>query len=75
MEIKVKIDSKGRMILPPAVRKEIGNNPALKKTSKGHLITPSKQNDFIEKFNKLITSEPRRVGKPKLVTPEEMKSV
>ena len=75
MEIKVKIDAKGRMALPPAIRKELGCNPTLKKTSQGYLIIPSKQNDFLEKFKKLITSEPRRVGKPKLATPEEMKSI
>ena len=34
-----------------------------------------KKETFIESFNKMITSEPKRKGKPKLATPEEMKSV
>jgi hypothetical protein len=37
-------------------------------------IAPCKKENFIEAFNKMITSEPKRKGKPKLATPEEMKS-
>ena len=31
--------------------------------------------NFLEEFKKLITSEPKRKGKPKLASPEEMKSI
>ncbi len=74
-EITVKIDSKGRLYLPPAIRKQLGNNPTLKKTKAGYLIISSKQKDFLEEFRKLITSKPRRTGKPTLASPEEMKSI
>ena len=74
-EITVKIDSKGRMTVPPKIRKAIGNNPILKKTPQGYLIIPNKQQDAIEELRKIINSKHRRTGKPTLVTPEEMKSI
>jgi hypothetical protein len=39
------------------------------------LFLQGKQEDFIKSFNGLITSEPKRKGKPRLATPEEMKSI
>ncbi|MGD0203435.1 MAG: MraZ N-terminal domain-containing protein [Candidatus Bathyarchaeia archaeon] len=74
-QFTVKIDSKGRICIPAEIREEIGDTATLKKTPKGYLIVPGKQEDFREEFIKLITSEPKRKGKPKLATPEEMKSV
>ena len=46
-----------------------------KKTPQGFLLIPGKREDFLKEFKKLITSEPKRKGKPKLATPEEIKSV
>jgi bifunctional DNA-binding transcriptional regulator/antitoxin component of YhaV-PrlF toxin-antitoxin module len=74
-EITLKIDSEGRLLLPPAVRKQLGDHPTLQKTKAGYLIISSKQNDFLEEFRKLITSPHRRTGKPTLASPEEMKSI
>jgi len=74
-QITLKIDSKGRICIPAEIRQQIGNAATLKKTPKGFLITPGKQEDFLVEFKKLISSEPKRKGKPKLATPEEMKSV
>ena len=74
-QITLKIDSKGRMCIPAEIRQQIGNAATLKKTPQGFLITPGKQEDFLAEFKKLISSEPKRKGKPKLATPEEMKSV
>lgn|GEM_PF-436407 len=74
-EIDVKIDSEGRMCLPPAIRRQLGKHPTLKKTEEGYLLISSKQNDFLEEFRKLITSKHRRTGKPTLASPEEMKSI
>jgi DNA-binding transcriptional regulator/RsmH inhibitor MraZ len=71
----LKIDSKGRLCIPTQIRDEIGDTATIKKTSRGYLIVPGKQTDFQEEFKKLITSEPKRKGKPKLATPEEMKSL
>jgi len=73
--VTLKIDAKGRLCIPSEIREEIGETAILKKTSEGYLIIPGKQADFIEEFRKIITSEPRRTGKPKLVSPKEMKSV
>jgi len=71
----VKVDSKGRICIPAEIRDKIGEIAVIKTTPNGILITPGKKEDFIETFNKMITSEPKRKGKPKLATPEEMKSI
>ena len=73
-DITVKIDSEGRMYLPPAIRKQLGNI-TLKKTKEGYLIISSKQEDFLDEFRKVITSKHRRTGKPTLASPEKMKSI
>ena len=74
-QVNLKIDSKGRMCIPAEIREQIGDTATLKKTPQGFLIIPGKSENFLEEFKKLITSEPKRKGKPKLATPEEMKSV
>ncbi len=74
-QVTLKIDSKGRICIPAKFREEIGDAAIMKKTPQGFLIVPGKQEDFIESFNKMITAEPKRQGKPKLATPQEMKSV
>jgi DNA-binding transcriptional regulator/RsmH inhibitor MraZ len=74
-QVNLKIDSKGRICLPTEIREQIGNTATLKKTAQGFLIIPGKREDFLEEFKKLITSEPKLNGKPRLATPEEMKSV
>ena len=73
--VHLKIDSKGRLCIPPEIREYIGDVAVLKKTSEGYLIIPGKPTDFLEEFRKVISSEPKRKGKPKLVSPEEMKSI
>jgi AbrB family looped-hinge helix DNA binding protein len=75
MEQVVKVDSKGRICIPAEIREEIGDTATIKKTPEGYLIIPGKHEDFLEEFKKLITSEPKRKGKPKLASPEEMKSI
>lgn len=74
-QVNLKIDSKGRLCIPAQIREEIGNTATIKKTSQGYLIVPGKHTDFLEEFKKMITSEPKRKGKPKLATPQEMKSL
>lgn len=73
-QVTLKIDSKGRICIPAEFREEIGDAAIMKKTAEGFLIVPGKKEDFIEAFNKMIKSEPKRKGKPKLATPEQMKS-
>ncbi len=72
--VTLKIDAKGRICIPAEFREEIGEAAIMKKTPQGFLIVPGKQENFIEVFNKTILSEPKRKGKPKLATPEEMKT-
>ena len=74
-EVTVKVDSKGRICIPAEIREEIGKTAIIKKTPQGYLIIPGKREDFLEEFKKLITSEPKRKGKPRLASPEEMKSI
>lgn len=74
-QVTLKIDSKGRICLPIEIREKIGDAATIKETDQGYLIIPGKTEDFIESFNKMITSEPKRKGKPKLATPQEMKSI
>jgi bifunctional DNA-binding transcriptional regulator/antitoxin component of YhaV-PrlF toxin-antitoxin module len=74
-QFTVKMDSKGRICIPAEIREQIGDAATIKKTPKGYLLIPGNREDFREEFIKLITSEPKRKGKPKLATPEEMKSV
>ena len=73
--MQLKIDSKGRLCIPAEIREQIGEVATLKKTPEGYLIVPGKKTDFLEEFRKVITSKPRRRGKPKLLSPEEMKAI
>ena len=74
-EVHLKIDSKGRICIPAEIREQVGETAILKKTAKGYLIVPGKKIDAQEEFRKIITSPPKRKGKPKLATPEEMKTI
>ncbi len=74
-EVHLKVDSKGRLCIPTEIREEIGDFAVLKKTRKGYLLVPGKKTDFLEEFRRIITSEPRRTGKPKFISPKEMKAV
>lgn len=74
-QITVKVDSKGRICIPAEIREEIGDVATIKKTKEGYLIVPGKKENFLEEFQKLISSEPKRKGKPRLASPEEMKSI
>jgi bifunctional DNA-binding transcriptional regulator/antitoxin component of YhaV-PrlF toxin-antitoxin module len=71
----LKIDSKGRLCIPPEIREQIGDTAILKKTSEGFLIVPGKPVDFLEEFSRVISTEPKRKAKPKLTSPKEMKSI
>ena len=74
-EAHLKIDAKGRLCIPVDIREQIGDTAILKKTAEGYLILPGKKIDAQEEFRKIITSPPKRKGKPKIATPEEMKTI
>ena len=75
MEVTLKLDSKGRIRLPPEVREQVGDVVIIRKTSEGYLILPGKSTDFFEEFRKVMSSEPPRMGKPENWTPQKMKSI
>ncbi|MGB9756365.1 MAG: hypothetical protein ACPLVJ_01095 [Candidatus Bathyarchaeales archaeon] len=74
-EVQLKMDSKGRLYLPPDIREQIGDIVTLKRTNEGFLIAPGKPRNFMEEFRKVITSEPPRKGKPENWPPSKMKAV
>jgi bifunctional DNA-binding transcriptional regulator/antitoxin component of YhaV-PrlF toxin-antitoxin module len=74
-EIHLKIDSKGRICIPQEIREQIGQTATMKKTKEGFTIVPGKPIDFLDEFRQVISSEPKRKGKPKLATPQQMKSI
>jgi len=75
LEVRLKVDSKGRICIPLELREEIGDAVVLKKTPEGLVIIPGKPIDFIEEFRKTIASEPSRTGKPENWPPSKMKAV
>ena len=75
MELRLKIDSKGRVCIPPELREEMGDVVIIRKTSEGFLVVPGKSKDFLEEFRETITSEPPRTGKPENWHPSKMKAI
>lgn len=75
MDVQVKVDSKGRISLPPELREEVGDIVIVKKTREGILLQRSQKRDFLEEFRKIITSEPPRTGKPENWSPRKMKEI
>ena len=74
-EVELKIDAKGRICLPPDIREEMGDTVIATRTPKGILITAGKRKGFIEEFNRVIATEPKRTGEPENWPPEKMKDV
>lgn len=74
-DIILKVDSKGHICLPAEIRKELGSNVTLKKTTIGYLLVPDKQAQFQEEFRELIHRKHRRTGKPTFPSPAEMKKI
>jgi len=73
--VQLKIDSKGRLCIPPEIREQIGDIAILKKTNEGFLIMPGQARNFIDEFRKVIASEPPRTGKPENWPPSKMKAI
>ena len=74
-EVELKMDAKGRICLPPDIREEMGDTVIATRTPKGILITAGKRKGFIEEFNRVIATEPKRTGEPENWPPEKMKDV
>jgi DNA-binding transcriptional regulator/RsmH inhibitor MraZ len=74
-ELDQKMDAKGRICLPPDIREEMGDTVIATRTSKGILITAGRRRGFIEEFNRVMATEPKRTGEPENWPPEKMKDV
>lgn len=75
MELRLRMDSKGRICIPLELREEIGDVVILKRTPEGFVIVPGKRVDFMEEFRKTVTSDPPRTGEPENWPPSRMKAV
>ena len=75
METRLKIDSKGRLYIPPEIREKIGDVVILRETSEGYLIVPGQPANFLEEFRRIISLEPQRTGKPENWPPSKMKGI
>jgi DNA-binding transcriptional regulator/RsmH inhibitor MraZ len=74
-DVELKMDSKGRICLPPDIREEMGDTVIATRTPKGILIRAGRKRGFIEEFNKVIATEPKRTGEPENWPPEKMKEI
>jgi hypothetical protein len=57
------------------ILKNQSKNKKEKKVKEINRKTKDKDEAFLEQFRKLITTEPVRTGKPKNLSPEEMKRI
>jgi bifunctional DNA-binding transcriptional regulator/antitoxin component of YhaV-PrlF toxin-antitoxin module len=74
-QVHLKIDSKGRLCIPPEIREQIGDSAIIRKTNEGFLIMPDHPRSFLDEFCRVIASEPPRTGKPENWSPSKMKAV
>ncbi len=74
-----KIDSKGRILLPPSLRDELGLEPgdvvSLRRTKGAVLVTRGGKNDYTSKFKRMLATPPTRLGKPLNPSPSKMKTI
>ncbi len=75
----MKIDSKGRILLPPELRDELELEPgdvvSLKKMRDGLVLTRGAKRDFLAAFKRMLETPPTRLGKPENPAPSKMKRV
>jgi len=74
-----RIDSKGRILLPPSLRSELdlepGDSVSLKRTRAGLVVTPARKADYLSRFRELIETPPKRTGKHHNPSPSQMKKI
>ena len=75
MKYRIKVDSKGRILLPREVRDEIGDIIILERTDEGFILKRGELVNFLEEFKRIIVSEPLRTGKPENWPPQKMKRI
>ena len=74
-EVELKVDAKGRICLPPDIREEMGETVIATRTPEGILITPGDKKEFMEEFNRVMSTEPERTGVPENWPSEKMKDI
>jgi len=72
-ELIAKIDSKGRLVIPEGLRENLGKVVVVKKIEEGILLRPAKGR--VDRLQVILSSEPRRTGKPENPRPEKMKQI
>jgi len=74
-----KVDSKGRILLPPDLRNELdiepGDSVSLTRTRAGLILTPTRKSDYFAKLKQMLETPPKRTGKPENPSPAEMKRI
>ena len=75
MEAVGRLDSKGRVVIPPEMRTALGDRVTIRKTEEGVLLVPGEKPDFIAEFLRKVEEGPRRTGKPSNPDPAKMKSI
>lgn len=75
----VKVDSKGRILLPPALRGELdlepGDTVSIRKVKTGVVVTRGARPDYMSKLRLMLETPPHRLGKPLNPAPSKMKKV
>ncbi len=75
----VKIDSKGRILLPPFLRDELDLEPgdvvSLRRKKGAVLVTRGGKSDYMSKFKRMLATPPTRLGKPLNPSPSRMKRI
>jgi len=72
---QVRMDSKGRIIIPAEFRNSMTEVVTLMPTEEGMLIAKTKPSSFEEQFRKVISSKPKRTGIPENWPPRRMKRI
>ena len=75
LKYRLKVDSKGRILLPREIRDELGDIVVLEKTDDGFILKRGELTDFLKEFKRVITSEPPRTGRPENWPPSKMKKI
>jgi AbrB family looped-hinge helix DNA binding protein len=74
-----KIDSKGRILLPPALRSELdlepGDTVSLRKMKTGLILTRGGKADYSSRLKQMLETPPSRLGKPSNPSPSKMKKI
>jgi len=75
LKYRLKVDFKGRILLPREIRDELGDIVVIEKTDDSFILKRGELIDFLKEFKRIITSEPPRTGRPENWSPSKMKKI